>query len=462
MQLLAALPLLLVATPHLACAGFPAPAPPSGPTASSPPSSSSPSSSVGGGGGNSAGEPTKELSPFQHSRPTHLRWSDFTNVALTSVLPELIKAGKVLLVANLAARLVIRLGALGALAEAGEGWTAAESYGLDPDLVAGLNQHELQVLAELVIPEAIETSFDDIAGLESVVQTLRELVVEPWLYPELYSQSKLLRPTSGVLLYGPPGCGKTMMAKALARESGACFLAVSPSTLYRKYVGDSNRMVRALFSLARKLQPCIIFIDEVDGILGSRQGGSLGDEPTHREVATEFMSLWDGLTTRSDSKIIVLGATNRPWDLDPAVQRRFRTIQVSMPDRRMRQKVLAKTLSDVELEEGFDLKEISRMTEGYSSSDLVELCRCAVADGPLRDAKARHRKLQSRIARQAPGSVMSPADRSKALRMRPLREADVLDAQGKVQPSAWAAEAYRAAWENYQASVTDMFRGHER
>lgn len=159
------------------------------------------------------------------------------------------------------------------------------------DLV--LNQYESQIAMEVVAPEDIPvgfegwyqkklylpgflklTSFTDIGGLEDIIEELKESVIYPLTMPHLYSHaSPLLAAPSGVLLYGPPGCGKTMLAKALAHESGACFINLHISTLTEKWYGDSNKLVAAVFSLARKLQPSIVFIDEIDAVLGQRRSG---------------------------------------------------------------------------------------------------------------------------------------------------------------------------------------------
>src|SRR6201985_1873792 len=118
------------------------------------------------------------------------------------------------------------------------------------------------------------TVLSDIGGLDDIIEELKESVIYPLTMPHLYSHSSpLLSAPSGVLLYGPPGCGKTMLAKALAHESGACFINLHISTLTEKWYGDSNKLVRAVFSLARKLQPSIVFIDEIDAVLGQRRSG---------------------------------------------------------------------------------------------------------------------------------------------------------------------------------------------
>ncbi|POS81961.1 hypothetical protein EPUL_005870, partial [Erysiphe pulchra] len=155
-----------------------------------------------------------------------------------------------------------------------------------------LSQYEQTIAMEVVSPNEIPVTFDDIGGLDAIIEELTESVIYPLTMPHLYSgHSSLLSAPSGVLLYGPPGCGKTMLAKALARESGACFINLHISTLTEKWYGDSNKLVAAVFSLARKLQPTIVFIDEIDAVLGQRRSG---EHEASGMVKAEFMTHWDG------------------------------------------------------------------------------------------------------------------------------------------------------------------------
>ncbi len=140
------------------------------------------------------------------------------------------------------------------------------------DLV--LNEYENMIALDVVAPADISVGFDDIGGLDDIIEELKESVIYPLTMPHLYSHAApLLAAPSGVLLYGPPGCGKTMLAKAVAHESGASFINLHISTLTEKWYGDSNKLVRAVFTLARKIQPAIIFIDEIDAVLGTRRSG---------------------------------------------------------------------------------------------------------------------------------------------------------------------------------------------
>ncbi|GER53170.1 P-loop containing nucleoside triphosphatehydrolases superfamily protein, partial [Striga asiatica] len=181
--------------------------------------------------------------------------------------------------------------------------------------------------------------------------------------------SKSPKPCKGMLLFGPPGTGKTLIAKALATEAGAHFINVTPSSLTSMWYGEEEQLVRALFSLAVKLAPTIIFVDEIDALLGAR--GQLYEHEATRRLRNEFMSAWDGLTSNDSQRILVLGASNRPFDLDDAVIRRMpRRIHVDLPDVKNRLKILEILVAKEALESGFDIKKLADATEGYSGSDL--------------------------------------------------------------------------------------------
>ncbi|KAL2061679.1 hypothetical protein VTL71DRAFT_7056 [Oculimacula yallundae] len=251
-----------------------------------------------------------------------------------------------------------------------------------------LDQYESQIAMEVVAPEDIPVGFDDIGGLDDIIEELKESVIYPLTMPHLYSQSSsLLAAPSGVLLYGPPGCGKTMLAKALAHESGACFINLHISTLTEKWYGDSNKLVRAVFSLARKLQPTIVFIDEIDAVLGQRRSG---EHEASGMVKAEFMTLWDGLTSSNEvglpARIMILGATNRIQDIDEAILRRMpKKFPVSLPSNSQRRRILKLILKDTKTDpEHFDIEYLTRVMAGMSGSDIKEACRDA-AMVPVRE-----------------------------------------------------------------------------
>ncbi|KAL4787596.1 P-loop containing nucleoside triphosphate hydrolase protein [Aspergillus varians] len=259
-----------------------------------------------------------------------------------------------------------------------------------------LNQYEQAIAMDVVAPDDISVSFEDIGGLEDIIEELKESVIYPLTMPHLYSStSSLLTAPSGVLLYGPPGCGKTMLAKALAHESGACFINLHISTLTEKWYGDSNKLVNAVFSLARKLQPSIVFIDEIDAVLGTRRSG---EHEASGMVKAEFMTHWDGLTSANSSgepqRVVVLGATNRMQDIDDAILRRMpKKFPVTLPPAAQRLGILSLVLKDTKIDrQNFDLHYLVKMMAGMSGSDIKEACRDA-AMAPVREL-IRQKKAQ--------------------------------------------------------------------
>ncbi|KAG9118443.1 hypothetical protein FRC07_007048 [Ceratobasidium sp. 392] len=286
-----------------------------------------------------------------------------------------------------------------------------------------LTEHEEIIAAEVIHPSDITTKFEDIGGLEHIVSSLRESVIYPLCYPELFaSNAGLLGAPKGVLLYGPPGCGKTMLAKALAKESGATFINIAVSVLSNKWYGESNKLVAGLFSLARKMQPSIIFIDEIDSFLGER---GRGDHEVTGMMKAEFMTLWDGLASGEDTRILVLGATNRPNDIDQAILRRMpKRFAVRLPDLEQRTKILNLMLKSANLAPGFSIRELARKTDGLSGSDLKEACRNA-AMVPVREyMKTNGGSHEDMRKAQAEG-----------FKLRPLTMRDFFTPDGTTQPA---------------------------
>ncbi|CAK9236830.1 unnamed protein product [Sphagnum troendelagicum] len=245
------------------------------------------------------------------------------------------------------------------------------------------DEYEKALISAVIPPNEVGVKFDQIGALENVKAALKELVMLPLQRPELFCKGNLTRPCKGVLLFGPPGTGKTLLAKAVATEAGANFINITGSTITSKWFGDAEKLTKALFSLARKLSPAVIFVDEVDSLLGAR-GGSSEHEAT-RKTRNEFMAAWDGLRSKDNERVLVLAATNRPFDLDDAVVRRLpRRILVDLPNCENRVKILRVILADEELSQGFDYGELARMTDGYSGSDLKNLS-IAAAYRPIRE-----------------------------------------------------------------------------
>ncbi|KAF2946964.1 uncharacterized protein [Oryza sativa Japonica Group] len=280
------------------------------------------------------------------------------------------------------------------------------------------DEYERNFISAVVPPDEIGVKFDDIGALEDVKRTLDELVTLPMRRPELFSHGNLLRPCKGVLLFGPPGTGKTLLAKALATEAGANFISITGSTLTSKWFGDAEKLTKALFSFASRLAPVIIFVDEVDSLLGAR-GGAFEHEATRR-MRNEFMAAWDGLRSKESQRILILGATNRPFDLDDAVIRRLpRRIYVDLPDAQNRMKILKILLAKENLESDFRFDELANSTEGYSGSDLKNLCIASA-----------YRPVHELLEEEKKGG---PCSQNTGL--RPLRLDDFIQAKAKVSPS---------------------------
>lgn len=225
----------------------------------------------------------------------------------------------------------------------------------------------------------VQTRFDDIGSLKPIKRSLYELITLPLLRPELFSRGIAREAVSGVLLFGPPGTGKTMLAKAVAAESGCNFIAVSLSSVFDMWVGEGEKNVKALFTLARKISPCVIFVDEVDALLETRASPNV--RSSRIEVINEFMSEWDGLqsTTNGQRGVTVMAATNRPFVLDDAVLRRMpRRLLVDLPDAAGRRQILDILLRDDRMPDAErTIERIAGQTDFYSGSDLKNLALSA-------------------------------------------------------------------------------------
>jgi transitional endoplasmic reticulum ATPase len=216
------------------------------------------------------------------------------------------------------------------------------------------------------------TTYEDIGGLYEEIQRVREMVELPLRHPELF-QRLGIEPPKGVLLHGPPGCGKTLLARAVANESEANFFAINGPEIMSKFYGESEARLRDIFQQAQQNAPSIIFIDELDAIAPKREEVT-GE--VERRVVAQLLALMDGLAGRGN--VIVIGATNRPDALDPALRRpgRFdREIEIGVPDKQARHEILQIHTRGMPLAEDVDLRKLAEVTHGYTGADLAALCR---------------------------------------------------------------------------------------
>ncbi|KAG7831764.1 hypothetical protein KL920_000099 [Ogataea angusta] len=234
-------------------------------------------------------------------------------------------------------------------------------------------------LASSILSERPNVQWSDIAGLELAKEALKEAVILPVKFPHLFRGKR--KPVSGILLYGPPGTGKSYLAKAVATEANSTFFSVSSSDLVSKWMGESERLVKQLFTMAREQKPAIIFIDEVDALCGPR---GEGESEASRRIKTELLVQMNGVGNDSDG-VLVLGATNIPWQLDAAIRRRFeRRIYIPLPDQEARVEMFKLNIGDTPCSlTTQDYQTLAQMTEGYSGHDVSVVVKDALMQ-PIR------------------------------------------------------------------------------
>ncbi|XP_026886936.1 katanin p60 ATPase-containing subunit A-like 2 isoform X2 [Electrophorus electricus] len=286
--------------------------------------------------------------------------------------------------------------------------------------------------------------WDDIIGLEAAKRLLKEAVVYPIKYPQLFTG--ILSPWKGLLLYGPPGTGKTMLAKAVATECSTTFFNISASSIVSKWRGDSEKLVRVLFELARYHAPSTIFLDELESVMGQRGVGHGGEHEGSRRMKTELLVQMDGLA-RSNDLVFVLAASNLPWELDYAMLRRLeKRILVGLPSGPARQAMINHWLPPVSNTGGVELRTqlaydvLAEETEGYSGSDIRLVCKEA-AMRPVR-------KIFDTLENDSEGHCDVPH-----IELEMVTTEDFLEVIAHTKPSARSLSDRFSAWEREYESV---------
>lgn len=252
---------------------------------------------------------------------------------------------------------------------------------------AKATRHEKKLLSGVIEPKKIATTFKDIHIPAETIEALQTLTTLSLVRPEAFRYGVLKSDRiPGLLLYGPPGTGKTLAAKAVAKESGATMLEVSAADLNDMYVGEGEKNVQALFSLAKKLSPCVVFLDEADAMFSARS--AQGRRVSHRELLNQFLKEWDGMSNDSGSAFIMV-ATNRPMDLDDAVLRRLpRRILVDLPTESDRLEILKIHLRQESLSDEVNLPDLAKKTPFYSGSDLKNVAVAAALNAVREENEA--------------------------------------------------------------------------
>lgn len=260
--------------------------------------------------------------------------------------------------------------------------SAADGGGAAMLFGGGASQYEAAMEACIVRPASIDVTLRDVGGLQGVKEEIYYSLLLPLRYPKIFFRPRGPFATSkGFLLVGPPGCGKTMLARAIAKTCNCCFLSPSMADLQSKYYGESQKLLRAMFSVARKNAPCVIFIDEADSAFRTRSDDDSGCDHT---LKTEFLSLFDGLRTAKDEAIVVIAATNNPKSLDPAFKRRLpNVLNIDLPTAQEQRHIVSLLCHDepkavaAESEQSFltlvEGENAEGLTRGFSGSDLAEM-----------------------------------------------------------------------------------------
>ncbi|MDP9499128.1 MAG: CDC48 family AAA ATPase [Thermoproteota archaeon] len=293
---------------------------------------------------------------------------------------------------------------------------------------------KVNVVAPTTVDERPRVTYDEIGGLKEQINRLREIVELPLRHPEVFAKLGI-EPHSGILMYGSPGCGKTLIAKALASESSANFYIINGPEIVNKYYGETEARLRDIFKEAKETAPSIIFIDEIDAIAPKREE-AFGD--VEKRVVAQLLSLMDGMSDRGN--VIVLGATNRPESIDPALRRpcRFdREIEIGVPNAQGRFEILGIHTRGMPLAQDIDLQELALELNGYTGADIKALCR----EAAMKALRRYIPEIDSGTGKVSPDT----------LRVMDIRSRDFREGMKEIIPTAmreFYVEVSRIKWED--------------
>jgi len=314
-----------------------------------------------------------------------------------------------------------------------------------------------KALGGQILSEKPNIKWSDVAGLATAKEMLQETIIMPIRFPQLFTGKR--KPWKGILLYGPPGTGKSFLAKACATEMDGTFFAISSSDLVSKWQGESEKNVRTLFEMAREMTPSIVFVDEVDSLCGARGDG---ESEAARRIKTEFLAQMDGVGKSDGGQMLVLGATNTPWDLDTAIRRRFeKRIYIALPETEAMIRMLELNLGDTPHEvTREDLKRIAERCHNFSGADISILTRDALMEPVRRTRKAKcFKQIQVQVngVTKLQWTPCSPADpAAKEMGMMEIVPEEL--AEPKV-----VASDFEASLEKCKSSVSqDQLKDHDK
>jgi len=294
---------------------------------------------------------------------------------------------------------------------------------------------------ELVLVEKPKLRFEDIAGLNEVKERIKEAIVYPFTYPEDYKYFGV-NPGGGILLYGPPGCGKTMLAAAAAAECDAVFINLKVSDIKDKYVGESEKNIKQVFELARSYERAILFFDEIDAMAGERGDSSQGHE---KSLVNELLAQMDALESKGTPRTsLILAATNQPWSVDLALRRSGRfdsAVFIPNPDVESRQKLFEINLRSRPVDKSVKLAALAQMTERYASAEIVEICDRA-AKIPLRERLREQKKRRAISLADFKQSIEEKTTVLPAWYLRAVREIEASGEADMFNELIQAARAY--------------------